>query len=77
MFHNTEQEYIMENPTVSIDTAATSDTEKVPENSLKSDGWKEVNQKYKTRRGDPIKLAVPKITGICTRLYGFICMSWV
>ena len=44
----------MEKPTGYIDTAATSNTAKLPENALKYDGRKVANRKYKTRRGDPI-----------------------
>ena len=72
LVHRPKQEDIMEKPTGYIDAAATADTVKPPENSLKSDGWKGTNRKYKTRRADPIRLAIPKFTGRCTGLSGFI-----
>ena len=62
----------MENLNGSIDTAEISDTEKLPENALNSDGWKGANRKYKTRRADPIKSAIPKFTGRYTGLSVFI-----
>ena len=72
MVHIPGQEEIMEKPAGSIDTATTSDTAKPPENFSDSDGWKGVNLKYKTRRDDPIKSAMPKFTVRCTSLSGFI-----
>ena len=72
MVHIPEQEEITENPTGSIDTAATADTVKPPDNALKSYGRKGAKRKYKTRRADPIKLEIPKFTGRCTGLSGFI-----
>ena len=59
MVHISKQEYIMEKPNGYIDTAATADTAKPPNNASESDEWKGVNQKYKTRRANPIKLAIP------------------
>ena len=53
----------MEKPTGSIDTAETANTEKIPDNDSNSDGWKGANLKYKTRRSDPIKSSIPKLTG--------------
>ena len=72
MAHRPGQEEITEKPTGSIDTSTTDDTAKLPNNTAKYDGWKEANQKQKTRRGDPIKSAILKFTGRCTGLSGFI-----
>ena len=72
LVHRPKQEDITENPTGSIDTDATADTEKLTENASKSDGWKGANQKYKTRRADPIKSEIPKFNGRFTGLSGFI-----
>ena len=72
MVHIPEQEEITEKPTGSIDTAATADTAKPPDNALKSYVRKGAKRKYNTRRADPIKSAIPKFTGRCTDLYGFI-----
>ena len=62
----------MEKPNGSIDTTTTPNKEELPNNDLKYDGWKGANRKYKTRRADPIKLEIPKFTGRCTGLSGFI-----
>ena len=72
LVHIPEQEEIMENPTGSIDTAATDDTAKPPKNASNYNGWNGANLKYKTRRADPIKLSMPKFTGKCTSLFIFI-----
>ena len=45
---------------------------KIAKNASNSDGWKGANKKYKTRISDPVKLALPKFTGRCTGLSGFI-----
>ena len=72
MVHITNQEEITEDPTGSIDTSTTSNTEKLPGNAQKYDGWKGENQKYKARRADTIKSEIPKFTRRCTDLFGFI-----
>ena len=62
----------MKKPTGSIETTATSDTAKPPNNALDFYGWKRENLKYKTGISDPIKLAIPKFNGRHTSLSGFI-----
>ena len=62
----------MEKYTGSIDTDATSDTAKIPNNASKSDGSKVANRKYKISISDPIKLAIPKFTGRFTGISVFI-----
>ena len=72
MVHRPKQGDIVEKPNGSIDTFTMADTEKTPKISPKSDGWKVANLKYKTRRSDPIKLAILKFTGRFTCLSVFI-----